>query len=48
MLANQNKKSPEWWKPEHSSAAGKAALLANGYKMAPMWQPEASTAGSQS
>lgn len=47
MLANQNKKSPEWWKPEHSSAAGKAALLANGYKMAPMWQPEASTAGSK-
>jgi len=47
LLANQNKKSPEWWKPEASPAAGKAALLANGYKMAPMWQPEASAAGSK-
>lgn len=47
LLANQNKKSPEWWKPELSEAAGKAALLANGYKMAPMWQPEASAAGSK-
>lgn len=47
LLANQNKKSPEWWKPEHSSAAGKAALLANDYKMAPLWQPEASAASSK-
>ncbi|CBX90278.1 hypothetical protein IAQ61_001768 [Plenodomus lingam] len=47
LLANQNKKSPEWWKPEQSAAAGKAALLANDYKMAPLWQPEASAAGSQ-
>ncbi|KAF1845879.1 uncharacterized protein K460DRAFT_338575 [Cucurbitaria berberidis CBS 394.84] len=47
LLADQNKKSPEWWKPEQSAAAGKAALLANGYKMAPMWQPEASAAGSK-
>ncbi|EMD61944.1 hypothetical protein COCSADRAFT_173342 [Bipolaris sorokiniana ND90Pr] len=47
LLANQNKKSPEWWKPEQSLAAGKAALLANGYKMAPLWQPEASAAGSK-
>lgn len=47
LLANQNKKSPEWWKPEQSSVAGKAALLANGYKMAPLWQPEASAAGSK-
>jgi len=47
LLANLNKKSPEWWKPEQSSAANKAALLANGYKMAPLWQPEASAAGSK-
>jgi hypothetical protein len=47
LLANQNKKSPEWWKPDHSAAAGKAALLANDYKMAPLWQPEASAAGSK-
>ncbi|CAO2649114.1 Nn.00g100630.m01.CDS01 [Neocucurbitaria sp. VM-36] len=47
LLANQNKKSPEWWKPEQSAAAGKAALLANDYKMAPLWQPEASAAGSK-
>lgn len=47
LLANANKKSPEWWKPEQSAAAGKAALLANDYKMAPIWQPEASAAGSK-
>ncbi|KAF1360128.1 hypothetical protein EJ07DRAFT_155135 [Lizonia empirigonia] len=47
LLANQNKKSPEWWKPEQSAAAGKAALLANDYKMKPLWQPEASAAGSK-
>ncbi|KAF1945427.1 hypothetical protein EJ02DRAFT_500692 [Clathrospora elynae] len=47
LLASQNQKSSEWWKPEQSSAASKAALLATGYKMAPMWQPEASAAGSK-
>ncbi|KAF2185012.1 hypothetical protein K469DRAFT_708272 [Zopfia rhizophila CBS 207.26] len=46
-LAHANKESLEWWKPEHSAAAGKAALLANDLKMAPFWQPEASTAGSK-
>ncbi|KAF2684976.1 hypothetical protein K458DRAFT_29283 [Lentithecium fluviatile CBS 122367] len=46
-LASTNTKSPEWWKPEHSAAAGKAALLANDYKMKPLWQPEASAAGSK-
>ncbi|KAF1949633.1 hypothetical protein CC80DRAFT_497381 [Byssothecium circinans] len=46
-LANTNTKSPEWWKPELSSAAGKAALLANDYKMEPLWKPEASAAGSK-
>jgi hypothetical protein len=47
LLAHQNKKSPEWWKPEQSAAAGKAALLAHDYKMKPLWQPEASAAGSK-
>ncbi|KAF2787766.1 hypothetical protein K505DRAFT_411251 [Melanomma pulvis-pyrius CBS 109.77] len=46
-IAHANQKSPEWWKPEHSTAAGKAALLASDYKPAPMWQPEASAAGSK-
>lgn len=46
-LANNNKHSPEWWKPEQSAAAGKAALLAKDYKMAPAWKPEASAAGSK-
>lgn len=47
LLANANKKSPEWWRPEQSATAGKAALLASDYKMAPLWHPEASTAGSK-
>lgn len=47
LLANKNKKSPEYPKPESSAAAGKAALLAHDYKMAPLWQPEASAAGSK-
>ncbi|PNS17669.1 chorismate synthase [Sphaceloma murrayae] len=46
-LANTNHKSFEHWKPDPSSAAGKAALLAKDYKMAPLWQPEMSTAGSK-
>lgn len=47
-LANANFKSPEYPKAQPtSSAAGKAALLAHDYKMAPLWQPEASTAGSK-
>ncbi|KAF2710305.1 hypothetical protein K504DRAFT_466725 [Pleomassaria siparia CBS 279.74] len=46
-LAHANQKSPEWWKPEQSAAAGKAALLAHSYKSAPVWQPEASSAGSK-
>ncbi|KAF2499447.1 hypothetical protein BU16DRAFT_480196 [Lophium mytilinum] len=46
-LANANTKSPEWWKPDSSDAAGKAAFLAKDYKMAPLWQPEASAAGSK-
>lgn len=47
LLANQTKKSTEWWKPEQSAVAGQAALLANGYKMTPLWQPEASAASSK-
>lgn len=47
-LANANFKSPEYPKVVSSStAAGKAALLAHDYKMAPLWQPEASAAGSR-
>ncbi|KAF2259189.1 hypothetical protein CC78DRAFT_537297 [Lojkania enalia] len=46
-LAHANQKSPQWPKPEASSAAGKAALLAHDYKMPPLWQPEASAAGSK-
>ncbi|KAL1595924.1 Eisosome assembly protein [Paraconiothyrium brasiliense] len=47
-LANSNFKSPAYPKAgPTSAAAGKAALLANGYKMDPLWQPEASAAGSK-
>ena len=47
LLANKDHKEFEHWKPDASSAAGKAALLAKDYKMAPLWQPEMSTAGSK-
>ncbi|PSK55381.1 hypothetical protein B9Z65_2770 [Elsinoe australis] len=46
-LANTNHKQFEHWKPDASSAAGKAALLAKDYKMAPLWHPELSAAGSK-
>ncbi|KAF4550312.1 Eisosome-like protein [Elsinoe fawcettii] len=46
-LANANQKPFEHWKPDPSSAAGKAALLAKDYKMDPLWQPSMSTAGSK-
>ncbi|KAF2280756.1 uncharacterized protein EI97DRAFT_428861 [Westerdykella ornata] len=46
-LAHANRKSPEWWKPERSPAAGRAALIAKDYKMPPLWQPEPSAAGSK-
>ena len=46
-LGFANQKSFEHWKPDPSSHAGKAALLAHEYKMKPLWQPELSTAGSK-
>lgn len=46
-LAHAHPKSPEWWKPERSSAAGTAANLASHIKTEPVWQPEASAAGSK-
>ena len=46
-LANQNKKTIEFWKPGDIPAANKAALLAKDYKAAPLWQPELSSAGSK-
>lgn len=46
-LANTNQKPFEHWKPEASSAAGKAAMLAKDYKMDPLWKPEMSAAGSK-
>ncbi|KAK4985443.1 Eisosome assembly protein [Elasticomyces elasticus] len=46
-LANSNQKPFEHWKPDASSAAGKAAMLAKDYKMAPLWHPELSAAGSK-
>lgn len=46
-LAHGNQASFEWWKPETSAAAGKAALIAHDFKMAPSWQPEASAAASK-
>ncbi|OAG00670.1 uncharacterized protein CC84DRAFT_1168728 [Paraphaeosphaeria sporulosa] len=47
-LATANFKSPSYPKATPTSAAaGKAALLANDYKMDPLWQPTASAAGSK-
>ena len=46
-LANQNKKTFEYWKPGDIPAANKAAMLAKDYKAAPLWHPELSAAGSK-
>ncbi|KAI9668313.1 MAG: hypothetical protein M1821_001133 [Bathelium mastoideum] len=46
-LGFANQKPFEHWKPDASSHAGKAALLAHDYKMKPLWQPELSAAGSK-
>ncbi|KAL1304765.1 hypothetical protein AAFC00_003702 [Neodothiora populina] len=46
-LANNNQKPFEHWKPDPSADAGKAAMLAKDYKMAPLWKPELSAAGSK-
>ncbi|RDW68468.1 hypothetical protein BP5796_09125 [Coleophoma crateriformis] len=42
-----NQKSFEHWKPDPSASASAAAMLAKDYKMAPLWQPEQSTAGAK-
>ena len=47
ILANANHKSFEHWKPDASSAASKAAMLAKDYKAPPLWHPEMSAAGSK-
>ena len=46
-LANANHKQFEYWKPESSVPANKAAMLAKDYHPAPLWQPEMSAAGSK-
>ena len=46
-LANANQKHFEYWKPDASASASKAALLAKDYKAAPLWHPEMSAAGSK-
>ncbi|RDW64806.1 hypothetical protein BP6252_10457 [Coleophoma cylindrospora] len=42
-----NQKPFEHWKPDPSASASAAAMLAKDYKMAPLWQPEQSTAGAK-
>lgn len=46
-LANANHREFEYWKPESSTPANKAAAMAKDYKMAPSWHPEQSAAGSK-
>lgn len=46
-LASSNRRSFEHWKAEPIPAANRAALLAKDLKMNPLWQPEASSAGSR-
>ncbi|CAG8958236.1 hypothetical protein HYFRA_00000590 [Hymenoscyphus fraxineus] len=42
-----NQKSFEHWKPDPSTSASTAAMLAKDYKMAPQWQPEQSSHGAK-
>ncbi|KAI5235714.1 hypothetical protein E4T43_09075 [Aureobasidium subglaciale] len=46
-LANSGHKQFEHWKPDPSKNAGIAAMAAKDYKMAPLWKPELSAAGSK-
>ena len=46
-LANANQKPFEHWKPDPSMSASAAAMAAKDYKMAPLWHPELSAAGSK-
>lgn len=47
ILGWANKKSFEHWKPDPSSSASKAAMLAKDYKAPPLWQPEQSASGAK-
>ncbi|TVY33256.1 hypothetical protein LSUB1_G006969 [Lachnellula subtilissima] len=42
-----NQKPFEHWKSDPSASASAAAMLAKDYKMAPLWQPEASANGAK-
>ncbi|KAK1968452.1 hypothetical protein LY78DRAFT_574191 [Colletotrichum sublineola] len=42
-----NQKSIELWKPEKSTSASAAAMLAKDYKIAPTWEPSSSSAGAK-
>jgi len=42
-----SQKSIEVWKPEKSTSASAAAMLAKDYKMAPAWEPSSSSAGAK-
>ena len=46
-LANANHREFEYWKPDSSAPANKAAMLAKDYRPAPLWHPEESAAGSK-
>ncbi|KAK2028498.1 hypothetical protein LX32DRAFT_653068 [Colletotrichum zoysiae] len=42
-----NQKPIELWKPEKSTSASTAAMLAKDYKMTPAWEPSSSSAGAK-
>ena len=46
-LANANHREFELWRPGSSEPANKAAAMAKDYKMAPLWHPEQTAAGSK-
>ncbi|MCJ1308895.1 hypothetical protein MMC25_002550 [Agyrium rufum] len=46
-LANANHRAFEYWKPEASASANKAAMGAKDYKAPDLWVPEQSAAGSK-
>ena len=46
-LANQNRKTLEFWSPGEIPAANKAAMLAKDYKAPPQWESELSAASSK-
>lgn len=46
-LANANHQTFEYWKPDISDVASKAAILAKNYKSTESWQPQMSSTGSR-